>query len=62
MRGGNTLRATRPSSATLAAQAAEEAPGGQPSATCANESRMQHRQVLRVDDGRQPARLPAKDL
>eukprot|EP00969_Alexandrium_andersonii_P371904 15480534-Alexandrium_andersonii.AAC.1 len=28
--GGNALRAARPSSATLAAQAADEAPGGQP--------------------------------
>eukprot|EP00969_Alexandrium_andersonii_P256521 11340512-Alexandrium_andersonii.AAC.1 len=39
--GGNAPCAARPSSATFAAQAAEEAPGGQPSATCARESRMQ---------------------
>eukprot|EP00969_Alexandrium_andersonii_P200557 8860022-Alexandrium_andersonii.AAC.1 len=33
--GGKAPRATRPSSATLVAQAAGEAPGGQPSATWA---------------------------
>eukprot|EP00969_Alexandrium_andersonii_P220707 9747481-Alexandrium_andersonii.AAC.1 len=39
--GGRALRAIRPSSATLVAQAADEGPGGQPSATWASESRMQ---------------------
>eukprot|EP00969_Alexandrium_andersonii_P311847 13779679-Alexandrium_andersonii.AAC.1 len=33
--GGRALRAIRPSSATLVAHAADEAPGGQPSATWA---------------------------
>eukprot|EP00969_Alexandrium_andersonii_P312843 13822988-Alexandrium_andersonii.AAC.1 len=31
--GGNAPRTARPSSVTLAAQAADDAPGGQPSAT-----------------------------
>eukprot|EP00969_Alexandrium_andersonii_P279176 12339601-Alexandrium_andersonii.AAC.2 len=56
--GGKASRAVRPSSATLAAQSADDAPGGQPKATCTRASRTQHLAAASVarSAGRPPDR------